>query len=238
MATTLPTLRNLLDAGVHFGHKTSRWHPAMEKYIFTSKSGVHVINLESTAEKMAEAVNFLKELSASGKTVMFVGTKKQAANIIKVAAENCGMPFVNSRWLGGTLTNFDIIRGSVKKFEKNKKMLEGEEANALSKRDRTKLKEETEKAEKVLGGLVKLEKKPDALILIGAHDEKNALREAKNAGIPVIAIVDTNTNPSLIDYPVPANDDATKSIELFANLFSQIIKENKGAVVEKKEETK
>lgn len=229
-----PSLRQMLEAGVHFGHRTSRWNPNMAPYIFTSKSGVHVINLESTAAKMEEAMKFLAGLASEGKTVIFVGTKKQAASIVKEAAIACGMPYVNCRWLGGTLTNFDVFKASVKKFEQKKELIESPKFAELTKREQTMLREEVAKGERVFGGLVKLEKRPDALILIGAHDEKNALSEGKLVGIPIVAITDTNVNPTLIDYPVPANDDATKSIKLFADVFSKVIKENKA--VAKKEE--
>jgi small subunit ribosomal protein S2 len=220
----MPTLREMLDAGVHFGHKTSRWFPKMAPYIYTSKAGVHVINLEKTAEKLKEALNFIERESALGKTFVFVGTKKQSGDIVKEAAASAGMPYVNSRWLGGTVTNFEAIKNAAKKFKKQKEELENEAARALSKSELTKLRKEVARGEKFLGGLVGLEKQPDALILFGSHDEKNALKEARTNNIPVIAIVDTNADPSLVDYPIPANDDATKSVKLFAELFAKTIK--------------
>jgi len=228
----IPTLREMLQAGVHFGHKTSRWNPAMAPYIFISKSKVHVINLEKTEEKLKETLNFLARAAKEGKKIIFIGTKKQSSEIIKKAAINCDMPYVNIRWLGGTITNFEAIRSSVKKFEKQKEEYENEKGSLLNKKERAKLKKELIRGEKVLGGLVKLDRKPDVLMLFGSFDEKIALREAKTENIPVIALVDTNADPTKVEYPIPANDDATKSIELFANLFSQTIKENR--VVEKK----
>jgi len=227
----------MLKAGVHFGHKTSRWHPSMSGYIYTAKSGVHVINLELTAEKLAEAVAFLKKASSEGKVIAFVGTKKQASAIVEKAAKENGISYVNHRWLGGMLTNFDVIKSAIERFKTEKVILEGGKAEDLSKRDLTKLRERIEKGEKIFGGLVDLTKKPDVLILIGAHDEKNALAEARLAGVKTVALTDTNTNPALVDYPVPANDDATKSIELFANLFAKTIKESRTLAV-KKEESK
>ena len=225
----MPTLREMLNAGVHFGHKTSRWHPRMDEFVFMAKNGVHVINLEKTEEKLTEAVNFLKNLAQEGKTVVFVGTKKQASAIVKKSALECGMPYVDFRWVGGTLTNFETIKVAVNNFVKKKDELEKEDGK-LSKKELSKLRDKIEKGEKLFGGIVNLSKKPDAFILIGSHDEKNALLEARIENIPTIAIVDSNSDPSLVTYPIPANDDATKSIELFAELFSRVIKENKRQV--------
>lgn len=226
----MPTLREMLDAGVHFGHKTSRWHPKMASYIFTSKAGVHVLNLEKTAEKLQEALNFAAREAALGKTFVFVGTKKQSGEIVKEAAISAGMPYVSSRWLGGTVTNFEAIKSAARKFKKQREELESEASKALSKSELSKLRKEVARGEKFLGGLVGLEKQPDALILFGSHDEKNALKEAKNNGIPVIALVDTNADPTLVEYPIPANDDATKSVKLFAELFAKAIKEARESV--------
>lgn len=231
----LPSLREMLDSGVHFGHKTSRWHPKMEPYIFMSKNGVSVINLEKTEEQLKKAVEYVRAIAAEGKTIAFVGSKKQAQELVKKAALNCGMPYINVRWVGGTLTNFETVKTAIKKFKDQKELLASEENSKISKKELSKLRELTEKGEKLFGGLVNLEKKPDALLLLGAHDEKNALREANLEKIPVIAMVDTNMDPSNINYPIPANDDATKSIELFANLFSRVIKENKGLAKAKEE---
>lgn len=231
---TTPSLRDLLKAGVHFGHKTARWNPNMAKYIFTAKAGVHVINLEETTKAMQTAADFLAGLAKESKTVIFVGTKKQASDIVTKAADSCGMPYINHRWLGGMLTNFLVIKKSIDRFKQDKAHLESNDLD-LSKRDLTKLRDNVAKKEKIFGGLTKLTQKPDALILIGAHDEKNALREARLAGLPVVALVDTNANPQLIDYPVPANDDATKSVELFVKYFAEVIKVNKPVVKKEKE---
>lgn len=232
----LPTLREMLEAGAHFGHRTSRWHPKMDQYIFMSKSGVHVINLEKTAEELEKAVNYAKELSAANKTIMFIGSKKQTADIIKKAAISCGMPYVNFRWIGGSLTNFSAIKAAINKYKKQIETLEDNRAvSAMSKKEQSKLRKNIEKGEKSFGGLVSLEKKPDALFVASAHDESIALKEAAVANVPVIAIVDTNTDPSKVAYPIPANDDATKSVELFCNVFAAAIKENKGLAVAKEE---
>ena len=171
----LPSLREMLDAGVHFGHKTSRRNPKMEPYIFMAKNGVSVINLEKTEEELEKAVAYIRELASFGKTIVFVGSKKQAGEIVKKAAINCGMPYINVRWVGGTLTNFETIKIAIKKFKTQKEELETSNAK-LSKKELSKLREVVEKGEKLFGGLVNLEKKPDALILLGVHDEKNALR--------------------------------------------------------------
>ena len=223
----LPSLRDLLEAGVHFGHKTARWHPKMKPYIFMAKNGVHVINLEKTEEEMKQATDFLAKLASEGKKVVFVGTKKQASAIVKQAATDCGMPFVSSRWIGGTLTNFATVKAAISNFVKTKEQIENE-ADKLSKKELSKLRDRVAKGEKIFGGLVSLEKKPDAMIVIGAHDEPNAIREALIENVPIVAIMDTNSDPTKIDFPIPANDDATKSIQLFAELFSKVIKENKG----------
>lgn len=226
----LPTLEELLEAGVHFGHKTARWNPKMKPYIFASKTGVHIINLEKTQEHLKPALDFLAEEARNGKNIVFVGTKKQAEEIVKKAAESCDTYYVTDRWLGGIITNFEIVQRAFKKLERNKVILQSEEANQMTKRDKIILQKEIEKGEKLVGGLVKLQKRPDVLILIGANDEKNALMEAKKVGVKIIALVDTNADPTIVDFPIPANDDATKSISLFAELFAKTIKENRGAV--------
>ena len=224
---TLPTLREMLEAGVHFGHKTSRWDPRMKKYIFTSKSGVHVINLEKTEEQLKESVEFLSKSAANGRNIVFVGTKKQAQEIVKRAAESCGCASITERWLGGTLTNFNVILRAVKNLERMKLKMNSPEIEEMRKRDKVKMQKEIEKSERLVGGLLGLTNKPDILILIGSHDEKNAVKEAAKLGIPMVALVDTNANPELVDYAIPANDDATKSISLFADLFAKVIKEGK-----------
>lgn len=233
---TLPTLREMLNCGVHFGHKTSRWHPKMDEYIFMGKNGVHVINLEKTQEKLKEAMDFLAAQARENKTIVFVGSKKQASELIKKAALSCGASYVNFRWIGGTLTNFEVVKAAINNFKKKKAELESEKSNILSKKELSKLRESVEKGEKIFGGLTNIDKKPEVLILLGSHDEKNALREANLVNVPVIAIVDTNSDPSDVNFPIPANDDATKSIELFANLFSKVILENKGLVKAKENE--
>lgn len=223
----IPTLREMANAGVHFGHRTSRWHPKMEPFIYCRKNSIHVINLEKTQEELEKALEFVAKLSSEGKTIIFVGSKQQATEVIKTAAENCGMPFVNYKWVGGLLTNFRNIKEAIEKHKKIKAEIENEKSSELNKKDLSRLKKEYLRGDKAFGGLVTLEKKPDALFLISAHDEKSAIKEAKIENIKIIAITDTNTDPRPIDYPIPANDDATKSIALFADIISDTIKTNK-----------
>lgn len=228
---TLPTLRELAEAGAHFGHKTSRWDPRMKNFIFTSKNGVHVINLENTVAELQKALDFLSESAKQKKNIIFVGTKKQAQEIVKKAADDAGCFSITERWLGGTLTNFNVILRAVKNLERLKIKLGSPEFESMRKRDKVKLQKAIEKSERLVGGLVGLSAKPDVLILIGSHDEKNAVREAIKLGIKTVAIVDSNGNPEEIDFPIPANDDATKSISLFSNLFAKVIKEGRASVV-------
>jgi len=223
----VPTLREMLEAGVHFGHKTSRWDPRMAPYIFAAKNKVHVINLEKTAEQLEKAIEFLRKASSEGKNIVFVGTKKQAQEIVKKAAVDCSCFCITERWLGGTLTNFSTVLKSVKKLERMKLKQNSPEFDEMRKRDRVHLQKSIEKSERLVGGMIGMNSKPDVLVLIGAHDEKNAVKEAASVSVPIVALVDTNANPSDISYPIPANDDATKSISLFANLFAKVIKEGK-----------
>lgn len=229
-----PSLREMLEAGVHFGHKTSRWHPKMGKFIFGAKSGVHVIDLEKTEEQLKVALDFLASAAKEGKTVLFVGTKKQAQEIVKKAAEDCGMPYVVSRWLGGMLTNFNTVQKAFKKLERAKITIGSAEFEQMKKRDKVRLQKEIEKGDRLVGGLIGVNREPNVIILIGVHDELNAISEAKKAGVTTIGIVDTNADPDLVDFPIPANDDATKSIGLFADLFAKTIKENKSAAANDK----
>lgn len=223
----LPTLEEMLNAGVHFGHKTARWNPKMKPYIFVAKSGVHIINLEKTQELLKVALEFLAVEARAGKSIVFVGTKRQAQEIVKKAAESCDSFFVTERWLGGVLTNFDIVQKAFKQLERDRVIIQSEKIDEMTKRDKSMLQKKIEKSEKLIGGLTKLQKKPDVIILIGAHDEANALAEANKLGVSVVGLVDTNTDPTKVTYPIPANDDATKSIALFAELFAKVIKENR-----------
>jgi small subunit ribosomal protein S2 len=191
---------------------------------------VHVIDLEKTQAQLQKAVEFLANAARENRRIVFVGTKKQATGIVKKAAELAGVSYVTTRWLGGLITNFQTVQKAIKKLEKAKITLTSSEFESMKKRDKVKLQKEIEKAERLVGGLTALNDKPEVLVLIGAHDEKNAIKEARCCGVATVAIVDTNADPNLVDYPIPANDDATKSLQLLTDLLARTIKENKGLV--------
>ncbi len=232
MTPTL-TLKEMLEAGVHFGHRTARWNPKMEKFIFTEKGGIHIINLDLTAEMLKEATNYLSKAVSEGKSVLFVGTKKQAVGIVKKAAESCGMPYVVERWPGGLLTNFDIVLQSIKKMVKMQEMLKTDAINELNKKEQSTFKVQLKKKETLFGGLATMMKKPDLIFLIDTPSQKIAIKEAKEVGVPLIGLVDTNANPDQIDLPIPANDDATKSLELLVNYIAGVVRDNKAKEVVK-----
>lgn len=224
---TIPTLRELLEAGVHFGHRSARWNPKMKKYIYAEKGGIHIINLEKTLELLKEADNFLSQTVAEGKTILFVGTKKQAVEIVKKAAEAAGMPYVIERWPGGLLTNFDVVKGTINKMVSMQKLLESEDFQKMNKKEQSAFKSQLKRKETLFGGLNKLQKMPDVLFLIDVPSQKIAVKESRGVGIPIVALVDTNANPETIDWPIPANDDATKSLDLLTNHIAKVIAENK-----------
>lgn len=232
----LPDIVDMLKCGVHFGHKKSRRHPKMEPYIFTIRNEVHIIDLEKTLQKLQIALDFLKETAKKGGVILFVGTKKQAQKAVEEAAGDCGMPYVSQRWIGGTLTNFTIISKLIKKFKKmREKMESGEIAAKYTKREQLDFSREIEELRAALGGIQDLNKMPDAVIVIDLISEKTALREARKKKLPIVGICDTNVNPELVDYPIPCNDDAIKTIEMMAKLFSQAIMEGKEERVQEKE---
>lgn len=208
----LPTIEDLIASRVHIGHQIKRWHPNMFDYIYTSKQGVHIFDLEKTLEKLDIAAQTLFEIASKGKKVIFVGTKRQAKDIVALEAARCGAMYVTERWLGGTVTNLPMIRKSIKKLIDYKDSREKGEFTKYTKRERLLIDREIIKLEKYFGGLVSLTSIPDALVLIDAKKEKTALKEAKAIGIPVIALIDTNTDPKNVDYPIPGNDDAMRSI--------------------------
>ncbi len=220
MQKELPTLEALLDAGVHFGHKTSKWHPKMENYIYGSRQGIHVIDLEKTREALKDALDFVRQTTARGGVVLFVGTKKQAADIVEKEASRAGMPFVNKRWLGGTLTNFAVIHQVIKKFKDLSRKQEQGELSKYTKFEQLKLSGEIEKLEESVGGIRELSRIPDAVFILDIRRDKTALREAQRRGVKIVALCDTNVDPTQVDYAVPANDDAVKSIELLTALFA------------------
>lgn len=217
-------VKTLLEAGAHFGHRTSRWNPKMRQYIHSSRGGIHIIDLVQTAEKLKEASEFAKKTAGEGKKVLYVGTKKHTAPAVEEAAQKAGMPYVTQRWFGGILTNFDTISERVKYFKKISQQLEsGELAETYNKREISEYQEEKDKMAASFGGLVEMDKLPGALFVSDVVNEKTAVREANRLGIPVIAIVDSNGNPEPIDYVIPANDDAVKTVALVADGISEAV---------------
>lgn len=221
----VPDLLTLLKSGVHFGHKLSKRNPKMEPFIFTSKNGFHIINIEETQTKLQEALDFVRKVVANGGTILFLGTKKQAQSIVKKHAIECGMPYITERWLGGTFTNYATISKVVKKYRnlKDEKAKGGLEK--YTKKEQLDFDREIEKLEKIVGGIAEVTKVPDAIFVCDIKKEKTAVREAIRRNVPIVAICDTNTNPNLITYPIPANDDAIKSIELLTGLVAEAVKE-------------
>ena len=210
------SMTQLLEAGVHFGHQTRRWNPKMATYIYTERNGIYIIDLQKTVKKLEEAYNFVREVSANGGNILFVGTKKQAQDAIKEEAIRCGGYYVNARWLGGMMTNFRTMRTRIDRLTQLKKMEEDGTFAMLPKKEVTKLQGEIEKLEKYLGGVKEMKKLPAALFIVDPRKERNAIAEAKKLGIPVVAIVDTNCDPDEIDYVIPGNDDAIRAIRLIA----------------------
>lgn len=220
-----PSLIDLLKAGAHFGHQASKWHPRMKEYIFGERNGIHIINLEETQKMLDEAAQFAKKTAARGGVVLFVGTKKQAASIVEVAAKACNMPYVHNRWLGGTLTNFASISQTLRRFKDLKRRQEKGELSKYTKFEQLKLGEQIKLMEQSVGGIQDLTRIPDAVFIFDIRKDKTALTEAVSRGVKVIAVCDTNVNPTDVNYPIAANDDAIKTIELIATHMSEAIKE-------------
>ncbi len=220
-------LKNMLEAGVHFGHRTNRWNPKMERFIFGEKNGIHIIDLEKTFECLNRAREFLKEIARSGETVLFVGTKKQAQDIIKEEVSRCEMPYVKDRWLGGTLTNFQTIKKSIKYLKELQALKESEGFSNLSKKEQAHILKEIERLNKKFEGINQMAKLPAALYLIDPQREDTAVREANRLSIPIVALIDTNGNPDLINYPIPGNDDALRSIRLITSLICESVLEGR-----------
>lgn len=221
----IPDLLTLLQSGVHFGHQLSKRNPKMKPYIFTAKNGVHIINLEQTQVALHGALTFASSVAANGGTILFVATKKQAQNIVRAAAESCGMPFITERWLGGTFTNFGTVSKLVARLKDLKQQKSAGQLEKYTKKEQLDLDREMEKLEQVIGGIINMSKLPDAIFLVDIRKEKTALLESNRKHIPVIALCDTNVDPTKTQYPIPANDDAVKSIALIANLVADAIKE-------------
>ena len=221
------SLKQLLEAGVHFGHQTRRWNPKMAKFIFTERNGIYIIDLQKTVKKVEEAYDFLREVAQEGKTILFVGTKKQAQEAVKEEALRANMYFVNERWLGGMLTNFKTIEARIKRLKQLEKMAEDGTFEVLPKKEVIRLRHEWEKLEKYLGGIKDMPEMPGALFVIDPKKEKIAIAEAKKLGIPVVATVDTNCDPDEVDFPSPANDDAIRAVKLLAGKMADAILEGR-----------
>ena len=221
------SMKQLLEAGVHFGHQTRRWNPKMAPYIFTERNGIYIIDLQKTVVKLDEAYNFVKEISMEGKSVLFVGTKKQAMESVKDEATRAGAFYVNARWLGGMLTNFTTIRRRIARLKQLRTMEEDGTFDLLPKKEVIKLNLEIEKLEKFLGGIKEMSEMPGALFIVDPRKEKIAVAEAKKLGIPIVAIVDTNCNPDDVDYIIPGNDDAIRAVKLIAGAMADAIIEGK-----------
>ena len=222
------SMKQLLEAGVHFGHQTRRWNPKMAPYIFTERNGIYIIDLQKTVKKIEEAYNFIREVAAEGKDVIFVGTKKQAQEAIQEEAVRCDMHFVNNRWLGGMLTNFTTIKGRIRTLEELEQMEQDGTFEVLPKKEVIKLKLEEEKLEKNLGGIKSLDANNiGAMFVVDPRKEKNAISEAKILGIPVVAIVDTNCDPDEVDYVIPGNDDAIRAVKLITSKIADAVIEGR-----------
>ena len=220
------TMKNLLESGVHFGHQVKRWDPRMKKYIFAERNGIHIIDLQKTIAAIKDGYDEVRKVTASGKSILFVGTKKQAQQAVQKEAERCGMFYVNNRWLGGMLTNFSTIKKSLQRLKKIEKMEVDGTFENLTKKEVSSLQKEKAKLEKNLGGNKEMKELPGAIFIIDTHKEQIAVAEARRMGIPIIAVVDTNCNPEGIDFPIPGNDDAIRAISLFTSIIANAVIES------------
>jgi len=225
------TMKDLLEAGVHFGHQTRRWNPKMKRYIFGKRNGIYIIDLQKTVRLFKEAADFVSDLASQGKRLLFVGTKRQAQEVIAEEAQRCGEFYVTNRWLGGTLTNFVTLRGSIQRMKEIEAKMADEESG-LTKKELLRLERERRKMEGNLGGIREMEGLPDALFVVDPKKESIAIAEANKLGVPVIAIVDTNCDPELVDFPIPGNDDAIRAIRLFASRIADAYLEGSGRLEE------
>jgi small subunit ribosomal protein S2 len=241
MPTTEVDIKKLLEAGAHFGHKTERWHPKMAPYIHSKRGGTHIIDLTKTVSGLEKALSFITKTASEGKQILFVGTKRQAQVIVRKTAEDTGMPFVTERWLGGMLTNWTTIGGRVKHLQDlENRMANGELANKYNKLEVQRFQEEIEQMNVLYGGVKELNKKPGAVFIVDILHDVNAVREATKLGVPIVAMVDTNVDPTLVTYPIPANDDAIKTIQLILDYVQQAIETGKATskkTVDKTEDT-
>ena len=226
------SIKQLLEAGVHFGHPTKKWNPKMSEYIFTQRNGIHIVDLQKTVKKFEEAYNYVAEMAQEGGTILFVGTKKQAAETVKEEAQRCGMYFVNARWPGGMLTNFNTIRKSIKRLKDLEHMQADGTFDLLPKKEVAKKVKEIEDLEKAYGGIKDMETLPSCVFIVDTRKERNAVLEAKKLGIPVVAIVDTNCDPDDADYIIPGNDDAIRAIKLIGGALADAVIAARGGVTE------
>jgi small subunit ribosomal protein S2 len=217
------TMKSLLESGVHFGHQVKRWDPRMKKFIFTERNGIHIIDLQKTIVAIKDSYDEVRKIASSGKSILFVGTKKQAQQAVQKEAERCGMYYVNNRWLGGMLTNFSTIKKSLQRLKKIEKMEVDGTMEKLTKKEVAALQKEKAKLDKNLGGIKDMKDLPGALFIIDTHKEQIAVAEARRMGIPIIAVVDTNCNPEGIDFPIPGNDDAIRAISLFTSIIANAV---------------
>ena len=230
----MPSLVEMLKAGVHFGHQTSRRHPKMAPFIFTARNGVHVFDLEETQKELQKTLDHIKDLSSQGKVILFLGTKRQSQEVVKNSAKDCGMPYLVERWIGGLLTNFPEVRKRLKKYKELQEEFKSGEIERYTKKEQLSLKKKLDKMDKYLVGLVDIEKMPDALYIASLHNEKTAVTEATRLGVEIIGVCDTNTNPAKADYIIPANDDAVNSIRIITDLVAEAVKEGKAEFEKKK----
>ena len=221
------SMKQLLEAGVHFGHQTRRWNPKMARYIFTERNGIYIIDLQKTVHKVDEAYNFIRDIAASGKSILFVGTKKQAQDSVKEEAIRCGQYYVNERWLGGMLTNYNTIQKRINRLRELEKMEEDGTFDVLPKKEVAELKATKEKLERFLGGIKDMRRLPGALFVVDPRKERIAIAEARRLHIPIVAIVDTNCDPDEIDYPIPGNDDAIRAVKLIASKMADAVLEGR-----------
>lgn len=228
-------MKQLLEAGVHFGHETKRWNPKMKRYIFAERNGIFIIDLQKTLIESEKAFTFLQNLASKGGTILFVGTKKQAQEILSAEAKRCGMPYLNERWLGGMLTNFRTIRSRVQRLKELEKLFESGDALRFSKKEQINLGKELQRLTRYLGGIKEMSRLPDALFIVDPAKESIAVREANKLGIPVVALADTDSDPDVLDYIVPGNDDAIRSIQLVTSRLADVIVEVRGGTVEQPE---
>ncbi len=231
------TIKDLLDAGIHFGHKTNRWNPKMSDFIFGHRNGIHIIDLQKTIVLLKEALDAVKNYSTEGKNILFIGTKRQASDLIEKYAVDCNQYFINKRWLGGMLTNWDTIQNSIKRLKDMEEILENK-INSYTKKEILNFENSVEKLNKALGGIKNMVGKPDLLFIIDTNKEILAVKEANKIGIPIVAVLDSNSSPEGIDYPIPGNDDAIRSIEFYCSAISETIKKNKKIITEDKTKQK